>query len=109
MAIQPIDLQTLFTQIDKVGKSQAEQREGLAIQQSLQSVQMQKKNDIRNESVNESRDPGEEGAERVRDRNAENSGGETERERKKREEDAEDLPLPVIKDTSVGKIIDLSG
>jgi hypothetical protein len=107
MAIQPIDLQTLFTQIDKVGKAQAEQREGLAIQQSLQSVQMQKKNDIRNESVNGTQDT-EEGAERVKDRSAGSAAG-GEEERKKREEEAETPERPVIKDTSVGKIIDLSG
>jgi hypothetical protein len=107
MAIQPIDLQTLFTQIDKVGKAQADQREGLAIQQSLQSVQMQKKNEIKNESVNEARNP-DEGAGRVKDKNAGRGGGEEEK-KKREEEEAEDASLPVIKDPSVGKIIDLSG
>jgi hypothetical protein len=109
MAIQPIDLQTLFTQIDKVGKTQAEQKEGLAIQQSLQSAQMQKKNEIRNESVNETQRDPEESAERIRDKNAGHSAGGGEGEKKKREEDAETPARPVIKDPSIGKIIDLSG
>ncbi|MDR0389383.1 MAG: hypothetical protein LBH73_04890 [Spirochaetaceae bacterium] len=108
MAIQPIDLQTLFTQIDKVGKTQAEQREGQAIQQSLQSIQMQKKNEIKNESVNEARDSGE-GAERIKDKDKNPGSGGGEGEKKKREEDAEAPARPVIKDPSVGKIIDLSG
>ena len=43
MAIQPIDLQTLFTQVDKVGKAQSAQREGLAVQQAIQGAHLQEK------------------------------------------------------------------
>jgi hypothetical protein len=59
MAIQPIDLQTLFTQIDKVGKAQSAQREGLAVQQAIQGVQLQRKTEEQIQSVNEAQDTGE--------------------------------------------------
>jgi hypothetical protein len=66
MAIQPIDLQTLFTQIDKVGKAQSAQKEGLAAQQALQGVQLQRKTEEHIQSVNEAQDTGE-GAEKIND------------------------------------------
>jgi hypothetical protein len=61
MAIQPIDLQTLFTQLEKVGKSQASQKEGLAAQQAIQQVEGQKKIEERIQSVNEAEDAKEDG------------------------------------------------
>jgi hypothetical protein len=115
MAIQPIDLQTLFTQLDKVGKNQAFEKDGLAIQQALQGIQMQKKTEDRIQSVNEAQNTGD-GAEGVK-----------ERERRKRDESAgkEDLrnepgkeggkgsaaekALLIIRDPALGKNIDVSG
>jgi hypothetical protein len=115
MAIQPIDLQTLFTQLDKVGKNQAFEKDGLAIQQALQGIQMQKKTEDQIQSVNEAQNTGD-GAEGVK-----------ERERRKRDESAgkEDLrnesgkeggkgsaaekTLFIIRDPALGKNIDVSG
>jgi hypothetical protein len=73
MAIQPIDLQVMFTQLDRIGKDQAVQRDGHAIQQAMQGVQIQKKNEERIRSVNEAQDTGD-GAEQVKDRNAARKG-----------------------------------
>ena len=49
MAIAPIDLQTLFTQLDKVGRAQAAQRESQVLQQSIQGAQLQKKTEEQKE------------------------------------------------------------
>jgi hypothetical protein len=114
MAIQPIDLQTMFTQLEKVGKAQASQKEGLSVQQALQNVQMQRKTEEHIQSVNEAQDTGE-GAEKVNDRggrknNAE-EGGET-REGKDSgngEAEAEEESRAVIRDPSLGRNIDISG
>ncbi|MDR2758463.1 MAG: hypothetical protein LBB78_03695 [Spirochaetaceae bacterium] len=110
MAIQPIDLQTLFTQLDKVGKSQTAQKEGLQIQQALQGEQIQRKTDERIQSVNESQDTGE-GAETIRDR-ASRKNGEEKQGREGKDEESEDEkpeePL-VFRDPDLGRNIDVSG
>jgi len=67
MAIQPIDLQTLFSQIDKVAKAQIAQREGLAIQQAVQGVQIQRKADEQAKTVHEVQNAGDDGTEKVND------------------------------------------
>jgi hypothetical protein len=114
MAIQPIDLQTLFTQVDKVGKLQASQKEGLALQQAIQSVEIQRRTDEHIQSVNEAQNTGE-GTERINDRNAkkqqsgedpENKDGET--------RDSGDTPGKtaaawVIRDPALGRNVDFSG
>jgi len=38
MPILPIDLQTLFSQMNQVGKEQSVQKEGAAIQSSMQNM-----------------------------------------------------------------------
>lgn len=115
MAISPIDLQTLFTQIEKVGKNQATQREGLQIQQALQSQQIQQRTEERIRSVNETQDTGEGGAERVKDRNGRGKSPEEEgREGKESAGENEEVPSEdraayVIRDPGIGRNIDFSG
>ena len=111
MAIQPIDLQTLFTQMDKVGKAQSDQKEGLHLQQSLQGMANQKKIEEKIQSVNEAQDPGD-GAERIKDKpqrkrrhadrpenGASQDGG---------GDDGNDRP-EIIQDPDLGRNIDVSG
>ena len=111
MAIQPIDLQTLFTQLDKVGKSQAAQREGLAVQQAMQGVQLQRKTEERIQSVNQAQDTGD-GAEKINDRD-QRGGSSAKGQKGKGEGSAEageeaEQDLPVIRDPSLGRNIDIS-
>jgi hypothetical protein len=108
MAIQPIDLQTLFTQLDKVGKEQNNQKEGLQIQQALQGAQEQRKTEARIQSVNESQDTGE-GLERIKDRNGPQGQGGAGKGKQDKPELEEGQGLAVISDPSLGKNIDLSG
>jgi hypothetical protein len=112
MAIQPIDLQTLFTQLDKVGRIQSAQREGLAVQQAMQGVQLQRKTEEHIQSVNEAQDTGD-GAEKVTDRRrrggegrASGQGGDGE----KNAGDAEQAETPpeVFRDPVLGRNIDIS-
>jgi hypothetical protein len=111
MAIQPIDLQTLFTQLDKVGKNQAAQKEGLQIQQAIQGDQIQRKTDERIQSVNESQDTGE-GAETIRDRTSRKNADEEKQGREEKDENSEDKspgePL-IFRDPDLGRNIDVSG
>jgi hypothetical protein len=110
MALQPIDLQVLFTQLDKVAKNQALQKEGLQIQTALQAMQNQQKAEERVQSVNEVQNTGD-GPEKVNDRAAhQNSsgGGRGEHEPPEGEEETGHEPR-FIKDPALGKNIDFNG
>jgi hypothetical protein len=120
MAIQPIDLQTLFTQVEKVGKEQANQKQGLQLQQAIQGARIQQTTDERIRSVNESQDTGE-GVERVKDRSPRKrrDDGEGQKpgmgayaengeEPEEPDQRAADYPS-VIHDPALGKNVDLSG
>ncbi|MDR0399680.1 MAG: hypothetical protein LBH51_01890 [Treponema sp.] len=118
MAIQPIDLQTLFTQLEKVGKSQAAQRDGTLIQQAIQSVEVQRRTQENIQSVNAPQETGR-GAEEIGDRNARRRrGGEDEGSRDQDEADGktgetekgESPPgASVFRDPALGKYIDFTG
>ncbi|MDR0378123.1 MAG: hypothetical protein LBH70_10060 [Spirochaetaceae bacterium] len=113
MAVQPIDLQVLFTQVDKVGKEQMNQKEGVHLQTALQGAQLQKKIEERSHSVTELQDAGD-GTERIKDRNARRRGGEHASGRKPGENDnaaeSETGGEPsVIRDPALGKNVDISG
>ena len=110
MAIQPIDLQTLFTQLDKVGKSQAFQREGLAAQQALQQTESQKKTEERIQSVNEAGDAKED--EKINDRgakkNRESRNEETDKDGTEKDDGEEEAGRPAfIRDPALGRNIDI--
>ena len=108
MAIQPIDLQVLFTQVDKVGKTQIAQQEGHALQQAIQGTQLQRKTEEHVQEVNEAQDMGE-GTEKVNDRkqgNSGKSGGKNEKDRNKNDE--EEKKPSIFQDPSLGNKIDIS-
>jgi hypothetical protein len=108
MAIAPIDLQTLFTQLDKVAKTQSAQRESQVIQQAMQGVQLQRKTEEHIEQVNEAQNMGE-GIEKVNDKK-QNDKDKAEEKRKNREragkEDEDNSS--VLRDLNLGKKIDIS-
>jgi hypothetical protein len=112
MAIQPIDLQAIFTQLDKVGKNQAVIREGQQIQDSLQQIQSQRKLEENVQSVNEAQDMGEE-AEKIKDekrrRPQENHGDAGERRQEEAESPGENEKMELIRDPALGRNIDISG
>jgi hypothetical protein len=107
MAIAPIDLQTLFTQVDKVGKTQAAQKEGQALAQSIQGVEIQRKTEEQIKQVNQAQDTGE-GADKINDQNRrKNSSGSNEDKRKNDEKEDEEKKS-VLRDPSLGNKIDIS-
>jgi len=110
MAIQPIDLQALFTQLDKVGKNQAVLREGQQIQDALQQVQAQRKLEENVQSVNEAQEMGEE-AEKIKDDKGHgaNQGGGKGNPGENADPDPEEEKPELIRDPALGRIIDISG
>jgi len=110
MAIAPIDLQAIFSQVDKVGKTQAAQKEGQTLHQAIQGVQIERKTEEHIQQVNETQNTGE-GVEKVKDRDQErgqkrNPGGKN--DERKKEENAEEAQGSVLRDPYLGKKIDIS-
>ena len=108
MAIAPIDLQTLFTQLDKVGKSHMTQRETQPIQQAIQAVQIQKKTEEQINQINQTQDTGD-GAEKVNDHgHKQHEGSGKERQDKEELELEEKKRILELSDPALGKKIDIS-
>ena len=108
MAIQPIDLQTLFTQIDKVAKIQSDQREGAALHQAIQGTQLQRRTEEQIKAVNDVQNMGEDGAEKVKDRGAQAHDGEKGKKQEGEKAQQEEAKAAVIHDPSLGRNIDIS-
>jgi len=113
MAIQPIDLQALFTQLDKVAKSQVIQREGQQIQEALQQAQSQRKLEQNVQSVNQSQQMGEEAA-TIKDEQRRGTNANQGRTMEKQEDEDEVLTpeeeeRDFIRDPALGRNLDISG
>jgi hypothetical protein len=107
MAISPLDLQTLFTQMDKVNKQEVAQKDSAAILQSIHQAKIQQQTDERIRSVNEAQNTGE-GSEAINDENGGRAGQEASF-KESREESGEEAPKDeVIRDPDLGKNIDFS-
>lgn len=109
MAVQPIDLQTMFTQVDKVGKEQASLREGTILHQSILGEQAQRKLEERMKSVNDVQNTGD-GIKTIKDMGSrrEKRDGLYQRPDQKEEAESQD-GKPAFKDPALGKNVDFSG
>jgi hypothetical protein len=113
MAIQPIDLQTIFAQVDKVARTQLAQREGLAIAQAVQGEQLRRKADEQAKSVAEVEGLSDGAPEKVKDQGRKGRG-----ESDKADADAKNKTAgkdadggessDVFSDPGLGKNIDIS-
>ncbi len=109
MPLLPIDLQTLFAQMNQVGKEQAVQRDVSVLQQSLQGSEMVKKTEHQDNSVNETKQVGE-GLEKVKEekkntKRRESKGREKEKKKDRKTSDKDDL----FNDPDLGQHIDIVG
>lgn len=111
MAIQPIDLQTLYGQLDKIGKAQVQQQ---AAMQAAREAEMQVNRDkaARNLDTVQSPEAGEEKTGAVHERNessdqqGEAQGGPA---TGKKEENPPAIEKEIVKDPALGHHIDISG
>lgn len=110
MAIQPIDLQVLFSRLDQVGKEQAVQKEVPLHDQVVQGSEIAKRTEQQDHMVNLSQEVVGNGAPKVGDKKKkrERSSKEATEERKKSEK-TEDAPEEIVRDPNLGKNIDLIG
>ena len=108
MAIAPIDLQTLFSQVDKVARNQIAQKEGQAMQQSIQGSVIQKKAEDQVNQVNEAQNTGE-GADKINDNSQRQNSEEKNKGRRQEDKEKEEKArLSVLRDPSLGNKIDIS-
>ena len=108
MAISPLDLQTLFTQMDKVGKQEMAQRDGAAVLQSVQNIRHQQQTDVRLRSVNETQDTGD-GTEGIKDKNGGRQGhGEHKNQAAEDTEEHTEEGSGFFRDPDLGRNIDVS-
>jgi len=98
--------------MDKVAKTQSAQREGLALHQTIQGEQIQRKTEANIQSVNEAQNTGDDGTDKIKDRPSSRGGKESDEGKKKeaREDTSEqdEAHDPVISDPRLGKNIDIS-
>jgi len=113
VAILPIDLQTLYTQLDKVAKTQVHQQVAAQAAQEAQMVANKVKSEHKLKSVQET-DAGSEKTGVVHEREGAGAqqGGTPSGERKEGEEGNPGNAEPtkeIIKDPALGNNIDISG
>ena len=110
MALLPIDLQTMFSQMGQIGKEQAVAKEVPPQLQAMQAEQIVRKSEHDDKAVNQAREPGE-GPEKVREdgrRGKRRRGGPRER-RSPGQEPAEGGEPEVFEDPALGHNVDLVG
>ena len=110
MALLPIDLQTMFSQMSQIGKEQAVAKEVPPQLQAMQAEQIARKSEHDDKAVNQAREPGE-GPEKIREegrRGKRRRGGPRER-RPPGQEPAEGGEPEVFEDPALGHNVDLVG
>lgn len=108
MPIKPIDLQTLFLQMDRVAKQQSLEKDGAALQQALHGAAIQKKVDESARAVKPVADD-QKGAEAVREKEEGEAGAERREGRRREGEDEEAPDAETVKDPALGGHVDISG
>ena len=110
MAIQPIDLQALFSQLANVGKTQAGMREAQQMQASLQQADAQKKLEESVRLVNEAEEMSKESG-TIKEQHGGQTGQGGSRGKKQKNEAAppEGENPALIRNPALGRNLDISG
>lgn len=108
MSIKPIDLQTLFMHMNQVGRDQAQQKQGLHLQQIIAGSELVREAEQKDSSVNET-NPLSDGPENIHE---DDDGSRGSRKRKKGEEEkkeSKDNSRKYFNDPDLGNKLDISG
>jgi hypothetical protein len=111
MPLLPIDLQTMFSQMARVGTEQAMQRDVPPLYQAAQAAELVKRAEQEDKSVNQPRQTGE-GPEKVKERNPRGERGKPQGRAGKAAKTQEAAPAPkrdVVEDPALGHHVDLVG
>jgi len=112
MPIRPIDLQTLLMQMSQVGRDQAVEKDGPALQSAIQGAVVQKRESEAKESVRKAEDA-KDGAGAVKERRERGKGkeadGDEEGGEAGGEPEGDGSSEEVVRDPSLGNRVDLTG
>lgn len=109
MPIKPIDLQTLFSQLNHVGRQQAAEKDGAALHANLHNTMVRRLEDEAAKAVQKMQDEQPE-SESIKDRNG--SGTREQDQPRKHKDEPEETPPPdreTIRDPALGGHVDISG
>lgn len=113
MALHPIDLQTLYTQLENVSKGVAFHQQGLQLREAVQQDNYGKQLTEKEKAVKEAAQEESETV-RVKDQQKRNQNSESssQKDKKENEEVLSDVDVPKmvdIKDPRLGTLIDIQG
>lgn len=114
MSVNPIDLQVIFTQMNQVGKQQADIKDSEVLRQDQASHQIAKDSNKNTEDVPETKDV-KEGAGKIKDKDKgkekqeEKEGNEKNNQEEKKAEKTDKKDLKKSQDPKVGQNIDVLG
>lgn len=111
MAIQPIDLQTLYTQLENVSKNVAFQTQGMQFKDDMQQTEKARQEFLKKQAVTKTREE-EEQADSVHERKKGNGNQTSQqmRQKKNEEQNKEETVNEIhIHDPALGRIIDILG
>jgi len=107
MPLLPIDLQTMFAHMNQVGREEAVQRQVSPEAQSLQAMNIARRTEERDKSVNEANEVSE-GAEKVQEEERRAEERQEKREKKDRRAKA-GSESEIFRDPALGRHIDIEG
>jgi hypothetical protein len=110
MSIKPVDLQTLFMQMNQVGKEQALGKEAQVQGQDHEIAKMLQEEDQRDHSINKAEEAGDEANKVKGEKEHGGEYAETDEKGSKHKESTEhESEAEVLQDPNLGRHIDLSG
>jgi hypothetical protein len=107
VSLLPIDLQTLFSQANTVGKEQAAQKESTPTAQSLQGAQLVQKTEQQDNDVNATPTQ-EEGAEKVKDKTRRGADRRRRQASPRRPAGSGPAAKDVVSDPELGRNVDIT-
>jgi hypothetical protein len=108
MPLLPIDLQTMFSHMNQVGKDQALQKDATPLDQSLQGMEIAKDAKEKDTTVNETDEVGD-GLENIKDEEKKKRNAEENEKKKRENEEQETEKKEVYKEPYLGHHIDITG
>jgi hypothetical protein len=111
MAIQPIDMQVLFSRLNQLGKEQAEQRDGQLHTQLVQGAEIAKRAEEEDHSVTAARETESGDVRHVKDesRRQQHQGKKSGGGEKNAEDEDKNPRQEVVTESYLGKKIDITG
>ncbi len=111
MAISPIDLQTVYTQLEKVSKTQVQATQASQLQNVMNQESVEKKKNKKKAAVEQTVKYSDENIGKLKDRNGSSQQEQEETNKKKEQQQNHgyDSSKIVLSDPALGQHIDVSG